>query len=224
MASSALFPIDWQLYEHVVLDFGGVLYQIDHQLTAQAFAKLGFSKFEREFRHGAQSRLFNELECGEIDERDFLLKLRNHCTNSTSNEQIQDAWNAMLLELRPESTGWVQSLEKHFDLLLLSNTNAIHAAHFEQEILKNKGRQFSSAFRQIIYSHRLGKRKPHPETYAHVSKEYGLTPERTLLIDDTKENVAGALKAGWSAVYFDVEAYSFGQFIRGIGYEDFLNG
>lgn len=224
MPITALFPIDWQQYEHVVLDFGGVLYEIDHQLTSRAFAKLGFPQFEREFRHGAQSRLFDALECGEIDNQDFLLQLCNQCNSGTSIAQVQEAWNALLIRLRPETTGWIQSLEKHFDLLLLSNTNAIHAAHFEQDILRNRGRQFSSAFRQIIYSHRLGKRKPQPETYVHVAKEYGLTPERTLLIDDTKANVEGALEAGWSAVYFDVEAYSLKQFLLGTGYEDFLNG
>lgn len=219
---SVLFPIEWQKFEHVVLDFGGVLYQIDHLLTSQAFEHLGYPDFHKEFRHSSQSELFNRLECGQIDDVAFLEALQGQCAPSTQIEDVRKAWNAMLIGLRPEAQGWIQSLTAHFDLILLSNTNAIHAEHFEREILASKGRSFADPFRQIIYSHRLGKRKPDPATYAHVAQELGLHPERTLLVDDTKENVQGAVEAGWSGVYFDVAQFSFRQFIMGVGYEDFL--
>ena len=41
MPTPALFPIDWHQFHHIVLDFGGVLYEIDHKRTAEAFAQLG---------------------------------------------------------------------------------------------------------------------------------------------------------------------------------------
>jgi putative hydrolase of the HAD superfamily len=223
MPSNVLFPIDWQNIRHVVLDFGGVLYEIDHLRASDAFAALGFQNFGLEYRHGSQSNIFDQLERGEVSEQEFLDRLKARCDDGTTIEQVKKAWNALLIGLRPDALPWLQSLSRHFDLLLLSNTNAIHASQFEQEILQSKGRAFSQAFRQIIYSHRLGQRKPEVHTYEQVSRDYQLIPEVTLLIDDTKENVNGAIAAGWSAVHLDLTSFSLSQFVRGIGYEDFLN-
>lgn len=222
MPSAVLFPLDWHNIDHVVLDFGGVLYEIDHQRTADAFAELGLRDFYLEFRHGSQSEVFDRLERGEITEKAFVEHLLRRCNTGTTEAQVRDAWNALLLGLRPEALPWVQSLARHFDLLLFSNTNAIHASHFEQDILHTKGRSFAEAFRQIIYSHRLGQRKPEIHTYEQIARDYNLNPERTVLIDDTKANVSGAINAGWNGVHYDLEAHRFVQFVRGIGYEDFL--
>jgi len=223
MPSNVLFPIDWQNIRHVVLDFGGVLYEIDHNRSTDAFSQLGFPNFGLEHRHGGQSKLFDQLERGEVSEQEFLERLKAKCDPGTTMEAVTEAWNALLIGLRPDALPWVQSLSRHFDLLLLSNTNGIHAAQFEQEILQSKGRMFSDAFRQIIYSHRLGQRKPEVYTYELIARDYRLDPEMTLLIDDTKENVTGAMAAGWNAVHLDLSSFSLGQFVRGIGYEDFLN-
>ena len=43
MPTQALFPIDWKQLDHIVLDFGGVLYEIDHTKTIDAFGRLGLS-------------------------------------------------------------------------------------------------------------------------------------------------------------------------------------
>jgi len=224
MPSAVLFPLDWHSIDHVVLDFGGVLYEIDHHKTADAFAQLGLNDFYLEFRHGNQAEVFDRLERGEISEEAFLDQMARRCHPGTTVEQVRSAWNALLMGLRPEALPWVHSLVRHFDVLLFSNTNAIHAAHFEQDILNSKGRSFGDSFRQIIYSHRLGQRKPEVHTYEQVAREFNLQPERTVLIDDTKANVAGAIAAGWQGVYFDIEAFNFTQFIRGVGYDDFLSG
>ncbi|MDB4787296.1 HAD-IA family hydrolase [Flavobacteriales bacterium] len=223
MPTPALFPIDWHQFDHIVLDFGGVLYEIDHNRTAKAFAELGLPNFEQEFRHSQQSDLFNAIETGGIDENDFLNSLRDRCDKGTTNEDVLEAWNALLIGLRPEAMPWLKTLNHQFDVILFSNTNALHAAHFEQQILNSKQQKFPESFRQMVYSHRLGHRKPQVSAFEEVATQFDLNPAKTLLIDDTRANVAGAINAGWSAVYFDLEAHSIGQFLRGIGYEDFLN-
>lgn len=224
MSSSVLFPIDWHNFDHVVLDFGGVLYDIDHQRTASAFSKLGLQDFSDEFRHSAQSALFDQLECGTLSNEAFLRALRDRCADGTTLEDVRAAWNALLIGLKPEAVDWVRMLSTRFDLLMFSNTNDIHATHFEQDILRTRSRSFSDAFRQIIYSHRLGHRKPSPMAFKKVADLYDLNPKRTLFIDDTQENVAGALQAGWSAVYFDVKAHSLPSFMRGTSFIDFVEG
>jgi glucose-1-phosphatase len=223
MPTPALFPIDWHQFHHIVLDFGGVLYEINHKRSAEAFAQLGLPNFEKEFRHGQQGDLFNALETGEIEEREFLSELRSQCSGGTTLEEVRHAWNALLIGLRPEAMPWLNSLQRHFDLVLFSNTNSIHASHFEEQILTSKQNLFPKSFRQLVYSHRLGHRKPQVRAFEEVASQFDLNPTKTLLIDDTQANVAGAINAGWSGVHLDLEAHSITQFLRGVGYEDFLN-
>ena len=55
---------------------------------------------------------------------------------------------------------------------------------------------FRSAFEGIHYSHELGMRKPDPAAFLTICNGHGITPERTLFIDDSMQHVEGAAQAG----------------------------
>ena len=217
---STVLPIDWRPIRHVIFDFGGVLYRIDHRATASAFHALGFEQFESLYDHGRQSGLMDDIECGIATEGKFLLALRNRCREGTSIAEVKEAWNAVLTGLRPEVLPLMQKLSSRFDLLLFSNTNAIHATFFEGQILKEHGKAFGQAFRQIIYSHRLGHRKPHVKAYREVERQFGVSPEATLFIDDTKVNVLGAAQAGWTAVHHEPDVMPLAGLLHQLGLDD----
>jgi FMN phosphatase YigB (HAD superfamily) len=85
---------------------------------------------------------------------------------------------------------------------LLSNTNAIHVAEFEQMIAHTMDFElFKSAFEKIYYSNAIGIKKPHPETFLQVCEWNGLNPAETLFIDDSAQHVEGALQAGLHAYH-----------------------
>lgn len=217
---STILPIDWRPIRHVVLDFGGVLYRIDHRATASAFHALGFERFESLYDHGNQSGLMDDLECGITTEDEFLLALRNRCREGTSIEDVKNAWNAVLIGLRPEVVPLLKKLASRFDLLLFSNTNALHAEFFERQILADHGKAFGQTFRQIIYSHRLGHRKPNARAYREVERQFEIAPEATLFIDDTKVNVLGATQAGWTAAHHEPDHMPLMELLRQLGLED----
>jgi putative hydrolase of the HAD superfamily len=54
----------------------------------------------------------------------------------------------------------------------------------------------------IFYSARLGARKPQMEFFAAVRAAVGLCAEDLLLIDDSRQNVEAARKAGWQALHW----------------------
>jgi len=216
---STILPLDWRPIRHVVLDFGGVLYRIDHTATAKAFAELGFDDFLSLYAHGGQARIMDDLECGNITDQEFILTLQNRCQRGTTKRQVREAWNAVLLELRPEVLPVLDHLATRFDLLLFSNTNALHAEHFERQILTENGKSFAQAFRQIIYSHRLRHRKPQLKAYREVERQFGLNPAQTLFIDDTLINVQGAMKAGWTAVHHEADALPLQELLRKLDLE-----
>ena len=126
----------------------------------------------------------DDLECGNITDQEFMLALQNRCRPGTSIEHVRDAWNAVLLEPRPEVVPLLKKLASRFDLLLFSNTNALHAEFFERQILADHGKAFGQAFRQIIYSHRLGLRKPNrrPIERSSANSELPLRPPCSSMI------------------------------------------
>ena len=214
---STILPLDWRPIRHVVLDFGGVLYRIDHSATASAFHALGFERFKSLYDHGNQSGLMDDLERGHCSGEEFLLALRNRCRSGTSIEEVKAAWNAVLIGLRPEVVPLLRRLADRFDLLLFSNTNALHAEHFERQILTEHGKAFGQYFRQVVYSHRLGHRKPDLTSYREVERQFGLDPEATLFIDDTMVNVLGAQKAGWTAVHHEPHRMPLVELLQQLG-------
>jgi HAD superfamily hydrolase (TIGR01509 family) len=218
--NKVIMPLDWSTIKHVVLDFGGVLYDIDHRATASAFQKLGIPGFDAFYAHGSQLSLMDNLECGKVSEDDFLLALKNQCAEGTTVEEVRAAWNAVLIGLRENILPTLQALQSQFDLVLFSNTNAIHARYFERQILDQVGRKFSDCFRQVIYSHRLGHRKPSAKAYIQVTQQLGLDPSATLFIDDTEANVIGAMKTGWQTVLHNPKQKTLGRLFDELGLEN----
>ena len=61
---------------------------------------------------------------------------------------------------------------------------------------------FLALFRGIVVSGRIGFVKPESQIYRHALARFGLLAERTLFIDDTPANVAGARAVGMQAIRF----------------------
>jgi 2-haloacid dehalogenase len=61
---------------------------------------------------------------------------------------------------------------------------------------------FLGLFRGVVVSGRIGLVKPDREIYDHTITRFGVVPERTVFIDDSAKNVAGAEAAGLRALHF----------------------
>jgi 2-haloacid dehalogenase len=61
---------------------------------------------------------------------------------------------------------------------------------------------FLNQTRGVTVSGEIGLIKPDVAIYERHAKDFGLTPEKAIFIDDTMVNVEGARAAGWQAVQF----------------------
>jgi 2-haloacid dehalogenase len=61
---------------------------------------------------------------------------------------------------------------------------------------------FLGRFRAVVVSGRIGLVKPEAAIYRHAIARFGVTPERTLFIDDSAMNVAAAAAVGLHALQF----------------------
>ena len=204
----------------VILDFGGVLYDIDYDAPPKAFTVLGDPDFASLYHQASQSTWFDELETGTLDRETFYGHLRQRCSAGTTMDQIHDAWCCILTGMPPSRADLVSKLGQRTRLFLLSNTNAIHAAVFEADLEStlDDASAFWGAFEQAHYSHDLGMKKPHPDTFLHVCNLHGLAPERTLFLDDSIQHVEGADRAGLHAHHLDLSREDFGAWMDRMGW------
>lgn len=81
-------------------------------------------------------------------------------------------------------------------LFALTNWSAETYPHAEQIY------GFLGRFRAVVVSGRIGLIKPDAAIYRHAIARFGVAPERTLFVDDSAKNVAGAAAVGLRAIRF----------------------
>lgn len=186
-----------QDYPNIIFDFGGVILNLDYNRTTEAFVKLGVIDFEQSYSQLNQTNLFDEFERGEITSDQFRSGIGTVLNTGVSDAQIDEAWNAMLLDLPSERLRLLEKLGQTKRLALLSNTNAIHAEYFERKMKRQHGiENLDPFFEKVYYSFDVGMRKPEPRIFELVLQERNFKPEETLFIDDSPQHIEGARRVG----------------------------
>jgi glucose-1-phosphatase len=186
--------------KNIVFDLGGVILNIDFKKTGDAFTALGVENFDQYFTQVHSNPLFKQLETGKITDA-FYDTVRLAASIRAGNDEIDTAWNAMLLDFPEERIRKLQQLSTQYRLFLFSNTNAIHHTAFQQNFREKYGFDFDTIFEKAWYSHLAGHRKPDIAAFEYIIKDGQLLAAETLFIDDTLPNVEAALETGLQAVY-----------------------
>lgn len=185
-----------------LLDLGGVVLDIDYHITARAFEKLSGQNFNDIYSQAAQIKAFSDFEVGAIQPGEFRDALRNLLNLDACDQQIDQAWNAMILEFDPNRIDFLKNLSKHYNLYLFSNTNAIHAEDFKLKWQKHEPLStFDELFNKPVLSHEIGLRKPYAASFETVCAHLNIQPAETFFIDDTIRHVEGAGNAGLKAMF-----------------------
>ncbi|MGC9331651.1 MAG: HAD family hydrolase [Bacteroidales bacterium] len=189
-------------YKNIVFDLGRVLLPIDFDAPVNAFTKIGLKDFDTMYHQTVQTDLFNLLETGNISEAYFRDEMRRISGMPWTDNQIDEAWNTIILEFRPETIEMLKKLSKAYRLFLLSNTNSIHYRCYNQQIKQRFCRDGLSAFfERMFLSHQMGARKPEPEIFLSMQKQTGMVPAQTLFIDDNAENIKIAQSLGYHTLH-----------------------
>ncbi len=190
--------------KNIIFDFGGVILKIDYKLTENAFAKLGLKEFDNIYSQTTQKELFDVFEKGLISPADFRGEIKKFINEGVADLQIDEAWNAMLLDLPEDRIQLLSQLKKKYQIFLLSNTNEIHFNTFSS-YMQSKFHQdvFSDLFDKTYFSHKVKMRKPDAEIFELVLKENNLKKDETLFIDDSIQHIEGAKKVGLNAILLE---------------------
>jgi len=185
----------------IIFDLGGVIINLDYKKTIDAFRKLGARNIESLYNplEGQQSILFNKFEAGDITPAEFRAEIKKALDFSATDEEFDQAWNAMLLDIPQERLDIIADLKfQKYNVFLYSNTNKIHFDAIARMLSQSgdNGRLFPSYFNNEYYSFTLKMRKPDPYAFRTIINREKLTSNETLFIDDSLKNIQGAQSAG----------------------------
>ena len=187
---------------NIIFDLGNVLLNLDFEATITTFKKLGMNEEVISWDQAYADPVFYELEVGRISPDGFRERVRNILGNpGITDEQIDEAWSAMILDVPKHRMQIIQELKKDFNVYLFSNTNLIHIKRLQQQFMEAQGIEFSSLFNKVYYSHELHERKPDITSFRKVLELENMTPSETLFVDDLEKNILGAQAAGIKTIW-----------------------
>jgi putative hydrolase of the HAD superfamily len=191
------------MLKNILFDLGGVLLNINMDKTKTAFARLGWK--EEDWKGVAQSGspIFENLEIGISSPASFRENIRRILPNNPNDQEIDAAWNAMLIDFPAETIAYLIQLNRSYRLYLLSNTNELHLRRFREIFESAYGYPMDQLFEKCYYSHELGFRKPSPVAFEIVLKDAALHPSETLFVDDLKANTEAAEKLGLKVLHIE---------------------
>ena len=192
--------------KNIIFDLGGVIIDIDmvaclHRMEAlgvpvkKMMAK-GDSKGATVCEGMSVSGPMELYQLGQISTHDFLHGILRYCTEGTTIQQIEDAWNSCLLSIPEERLEVVKSLHKKYNVYLLSNTNDCHWRYIEDKFFSKEGHTTDAFFDRVFLSHEMHLAKPDKRIYEQVLKEIGAKGEECLFIDDATANLNAAAECG----------------------------
>jgi putative hydrolase of the HAD superfamily len=180
----------------LVFDFGNVLGFFSHRKAAEQLAVYSPLSADEILTHYLDSQLEDDFESGRLSLAAFRDIVRQRCRVTCDDAQL-DLAIADMFTPNEEVCRLVQELKPRYRLVLLSNTNEVHAVHYR--------RQFADTlahFDALILSHEVRLRKPSPAIYAHCEKITGVRPSQCVFIDDLPANIEAARARGWHGIVY----------------------
>ena len=183
--------------KNIIFDLGGVIIDIDFHESIKAYSEISTLSTQEVLKRADSSSIFIEYEKGLISDEEFRMGIRLLLDCNVSDNTIDNAWNALLLNIPSHRWDWLGKAKQSYNTYILSNTNATHIRRFHEIVDRSIGAdEFYGLFDKVYYSSDIKMRKPDQEIFEYVLDQNNLSPEETLFIDDNEENIAAAKNVG----------------------------
>jgi FMN phosphatase YigB (HAD superfamily) len=198
--------IDFNSISTILLDWGGVITNINPQATIRLFEKIGHTSFAEYFKD-THDDLFIRFEKGLAKPDEIYRRLTEEIGHPVHVNLLNNALCAMLSDTPAARIEILKKLRNRFQLILLSNTNILHTTYYTNHLQHNQGVNFPALFHKVYYSYKIGMRKPDREIFEFVIADAKLDTWRTLFIDDTERNITVAASLGFQVFHLS-DAYT----------------
>ena len=180
------------MIDTIIFDFGDVFINLDKPAIERSLHNLGVTAITEDMLQTAM-----QYEKGLINTDDFVRAFTAKYP-SISAAEFKNAWNSIILEFPEYRLEFIEKLStnKSYNLVLLSNTNALHIEQVIENMSIYRYERFKDCFDKFYLSHEIHLRKPDPSIYEFVLDENHLKADACLFVDDTKENTEAAAQLG----------------------------
>jgi len=185
----------------VLFDLGNVVLELDVRLVFARWAELSGEPIDALTSRWVLDDAYKRHEVGELDFHDYAVHLGGMLGIELSTSDWRAGWNALFRGPFPEVAARLPGLSARLPCFCFTNTNPTHQAQWQSD--------FPAAiadFRKIYVSSEIGRRKPEQESYRWVASDMGFAPHEIHFMDDSPENVDGAISAGMQATLVRSEA------------------
>ncbi len=186
----------------LIFDFGNVVAHFDYTRSCDRLGRrIGLTG--KELLARATSAGFSEIlkryESGQMPAEEFSRQVcRLVGLDDLPHHEFAREWADIFWLNEPVAELVEQLDEAGYTLVLGSNTNDLHAGHFQK--------QFAGVlehFDRLVLSFEVGHIKPAREFFLACAQAAGEAPENCVFIDDLAENVEGARAAGLQGVVYE---------------------
>jgi putative hydrolase of the HAD superfamily len=180
----------------VVFDFGNVLGFFSHHKAAVQLAAYSDAAPAVIQAHLFGGELEDDFESGRMSAHAFRGLLREAFGLRCDDREF-DAAFADMFSPNFDVCPIPALLKPRCRLLLLSNTNELHAQQFLRQF-----EDVLAPFDALVLSYEVGMRKPDQRIYEHCLRVAGAPPDECLFIDDLPSNVEAARVCGWQGIVY----------------------
>ena len=184
----------------LIFDFGNVVAFFDFRKACDHFGqRLGITgeAFLDRVRGLGFSALVQEYERGKLTAEGFSKAVGALAGLDLTHEEFATAWSDIFWLNEPVARLVAHLKGIGYTLVLGSNTNDLHAAHFRRQFAETLAH-----FDRLVLSYEVGHIKPTSAFYLACAEAAQAPPCDCVFIDDLPENVEGAKAAGLSGLLF----------------------
>ena len=190
--------------KNIVFDLGGVLVDLDFKGAINGLQQAGFANVKEQLMAFDRDGIFQKFELGEMTAEEFRTAIRENSTVELTDEEVDNLWNAMLLEIPREKLELILALRGKYMVYLLSNTNSIHWDYVCKNAFNYRGFRVKDYFEETFLSYEMHLAKPDKAIYEKVLQDANLLAEETLFIDDSEANCKAAEEVGIHAHHYHI--------------------
>ncbi|MDR0940093.1 MAG: HAD family phosphatase [Mediterranea sp.] len=200
--------------KNLLIDFGSVLVNLDHDRCAANFRRLGLEDMGPLLDTERPDSLLPRYEKGLVSSAEFRDAIRQQIGKKVTDRQIDTAWNSFLTDLPKQRLDLLMRLRKRYVVYLLSNTNEIHWQWACDHLFTYRTFTEEDYFEKSYLSFQMGMMKPDTDIFKAVMLDAGITAGETFFIDDSPLNCQAAQSLGmatytpmpgedWSHLFYD---------------------
>jgi epoxide hydrolase-like predicted phosphatase len=180
-----------ETYEALIFDLGKVVFDLSFDKVLQFWASASGQQVDAIKGRFQFDEFFNEFERGEVSDKEFRAEISRRLSLRLTDKVFDEGWCALYLNAYAGIDKLLSSLKGQYRLVALTNTNSIH-----EQVWKKRYHETLSHFDKVFCSHELKTRKPEKQAYQSVLDYLGVEPQRTIFLDDSDANTAGAARLG----------------------------